>query len=114
MSATPAPTPVRSITVPDFVKAKSTRKLSVLTAYDALWARLFDETDVDALLVGDSLGMVVQGLDTTLPVTLDEMIYHAKMVTRATKRALVIVDLPFMTYQVSPTQAIESAGRILK
>ncbi len=56
----------------------------------------------------------VQGLDTTLPVTLDEMIYHARMVTRATKRALVIVDLPFMTYQVSPTQAIESAGRILK
>lgn len=103
------------MTVPDFVKTKATgRKLSVLTAYDALWAKMFDETDVDALLVGDSLGMVVQGHQTTLPVTLDEMIYHAKMVTRVTERALVIVDLPYMTYQVSPEQAVMSAGRILK
>ncbi len=114
MSATPSK-PSRSITVPDFVKAKADgRKLSVLTAYDALWAKLLDESDVDALLVGDSLGMVVQGKDTTLPVTLNEMIYHAKMVTRATQRALVIVDMPFMTYQVSPRQAIRNAGRILK
>ena len=114
MSATPSK-PSRSITVPDFVKAKAEgRKLSVLTAYDALWAKLLDESDVDALLVGDSLGMVVQGKETTLPVTLNEMIYHAKMVTRATQRALVIVDMPFMTYQVSPRQAISNAGRILK
>ena len=114
MSATPSK-PSRLITVPDFVKAKAEgRKLSVLTAYDALWAKLLDESDVDALLVGDSLGMVVQGKETTLPVTLNEMIYHAKMVTRATQRALVIVDMPFMTYQVSPRQAIRNAGRILK
>ena len=114
MSATPSK-PSRSVTVPDFVKAKSEgRKLSVLTAYDALWAKLLDESDVDALLVGDSLGMVVQGKETTLPVTLSEMIYHAQMVTRATQRALVIVDMPFMTYQVSPRQAIRNAGRILK
>ena len=114
MSATPSK-PVRSVTVPDFVKAKSEgRKLSVLTAYDALWAKMFDESDVDALLVGDSLGMVVQGHQTTLPVTLDEMIYHAKMVTRATERALVIVDMPYMSYQVSPRQAVRNAGRILK
>lgn len=114
MSATPS-NPSRSITVPDFVKAKAEgRKLSVLTAYDALWAKMLDESDVDALLVGDSLGMVVQGKETTLPVTLNEMIYHAKMVTRATQRALVIVDMPFMTYQVSPRQAIRNAGRILK
>ena len=89
MSATPSK-PVRSVTVtvPDFVKAKSEgRKLSVLTAYDALWAKIFDDSDVDALLVGDSLGMVVQGHQTTLPVTLSEMIYHAQMVTRATQRA---------------------------
>lgn len=114
MSATSSKS-TRSVTVPDFVKAKSEgRKLSVLTAYDALWAKIFDESDVDALLVGDSLGMVIQGKETTLPVTLDEMIYHAQMVTRVTQRALVIVDLPFMTYQISMKQAIRHAGRILK
>jgi 3-methyl-2-oxobutanoate hydroxymethyltransferase len=104
-----------AMTVPRFQAAKAqNQKLSVLTAYEYLWAGIFDEAGVDALLVGDSLAMVVQGHPTTLPVTLDEMIYHAKMVVRAVKRALVIVDLPFMSYQVSPTQAVENAGRILK
>ncbi|OAI56230.1 3-methyl-2-oxobutanoate hydroxymethyltransferase [Planctomyces sp. SCGC AG-212-M04] len=103
------------ITVPDFAKAKSQgRKLAVVTAYDFLWAGILDAAGVDALLVGDSLGMVVQGKETTLPVTLDEMIYHGEMVARAAKRSLVIVDLPFMTYQVSPRQALKSAGRIFK
>lgn len=103
------------ITVPRFAAAKGRdRKLSVITAYDYLWAGLFDEAGVDAILVGDSLGMVVQGRSTTLPVTLEQMIYHGEMVSRAVKRALVIVDLPFMTYQVSPAQAVENAGRILK
>lgn len=103
------------MTVPQFVKAKPDgRRLTVLTAYDFLWAGLFDQAGVDAILVGDSLGMVVQGHSTTLPVTLDEMIYHAKCVTRAVKQALVIVDLPFLSFQVSPAQAIENAGRILK
>ncbi len=103
------------MTVPNFLRAKSDgRKLAVLTAYDFLWAGLFDQAGVDAILVGDSLGMVVQGHSTTLPVTLDEMIYHAKLVTRAVQRALVIVDLPFLSFQVSPAQAIENAGRILK
>jgi 3-methyl-2-oxobutanoate hydroxymethyltransferase len=88
--------------------------LSVLTAYDYLWAGLLDAAGVDAILVGDSLGMVVQGKATTLPVTLDEMIYHAEMVVRAVKRALVIVDLPFLTFQISPAQAIENAGAIIK
>ena len=84
------------MTVPRFVDAKrSGRKLSVLTAYDYLWAGLLDAAGVDAILVGDSLGMVVQGKLTTLPVTLDEIIYHAEMVVRAVKRALVIVDMPF-------------------
>jgi 3-methyl-2-oxobutanoate hydroxymethyltransferase len=107
--------PVRSITVPDFVKAKSeNRKLSVLTAYDHLWASIFDEAGVDALLVGDSMGMVVQGHGSTLPVTLEQVIYHGEMVARAAKRAMVIVDLPFMTYQVSPKQAVKNAGKILK
>ena len=103
------------MTVPEFVKAKSQgRRLSVLTAYDCLWAALLDEAGIDAILVGDSLGMVFQGRDTTLPVTLDEMIYHGEIVARATKHALVIVDLPFMSYQVSPRQAVRNAGRILK
>lgn len=104
-----------AMTVPRFMASKGRgQKLSVLTAYDHLWAGLFDEAGVDAILVGDSLGMVVQGRSTTLPVTLDQMIYHGEMVARAVKRALVIVDLPFMTYQVSPSQAVENAGRILK
>ena len=105
----------RPVTVPRFVEAKKQgRKLSVLTAYDFLWAGLLDAAGVDAVLVGDSLGMVVQGKPTTLPVTLDEIIYHAEMVVRAVRRALVIVDLPFLTFQISPAQAVENAGAILK
>lgn len=107
--------PTPPMTVPNFVKAKSDgRRLTVLTAYDFLWGGLFDQAGVDAILVGDSLGMVVQGHSTTLPVTLDEIIYHAKCVTRAVRQALVIVDMPFLSFQVSPSQAIENAGRILK
>ncbi len=105
----------RPITVPRFRAAKSAgRKLAMITAYDHLWAGLFDSAGVDSILVGDSLGMVVQGKSTTLPVTLDEIIYHAELVVRGARRALVVVDLPFMTYQVSTEQAILSAGRILK
>ncbi len=103
------------MTVPRFVAAKSQgRKLAMLTAYDFVWAGLFDAAGVDAILVGDTLGMVVQGKSTTLPVTLDEMIYHGEMVVRAARQALVVVDMPFMTYQVSPQQAVANAGRILK
>jgi 3-methyl-2-oxobutanoate hydroxymethyltransferase len=103
------------ITVPRFVAAKSqSAKLTVLTAYDFTWAGIFDAAGVDAILVGDTVGMVVQGHATTLPVTLDEIIYHAKMVVRGTRRALVIVDMPFMSYQVSPQEAVRNAGRILK
>ncbi len=105
----------RPMTVPRFIDAKRQgRRLSVLTAYDFLWAGLLDAAGVDALLVGDTLGMVVQGKRTTLPVTLDEMIYHAEMVVRAVKRALVIVDLPFLTFQISPAQAVENAGTVIK
>jgi len=101
--------------VPEFMKAKSQgRKLSVLTAYDCLWASMLDEAGIDALLVGDSMGMVFQGHQSTLPVTLEQMIYHGEIVTRSTKRALVIVDLPFMSYQVSPRQAVRNGGRVLK
>jgi 3-methyl-2-oxobutanoate hydroxymethyltransferase len=103
------------MTVPKFVAAKAKgQKLSVLTAYDFLWAGIFDAAGVDAILVGDSLAMVVQGHSTTLPVTLDEIIYHAEMVVRATRCALVIADMPFLSFQVSPQEAVANAGRILK
>src|SRR6516162_5928131 len=119
MSARPVGDPQsaehRPMTVPRFVEAKKLgTKLSVLTAYDFLWAGLLDAAGVDAILVGDSLGMVVQGKATTLPVTLEEMIYHAEMVVRAVRRALVIVDMPFLSFQISPAQAVENAGQIIK
>jgi 3-methyl-2-oxobutanoate hydroxymethyltransferase len=89
-------------------------KIAVLTAYDATFARLLDEAGADILLVGDSLGMVVQGHDTTLPVTLDEMIYHCKAVARGTRRAHIVGDMPFMTYQASVEQGMTNAGRLMK
>lgn len=105
----------RKVTVPRFVKAAADgQRLSMVTAYDYLWAGIMDEAGVDSILVGDSLAMVVQGHDSTLPVTLDEMIYHGKQVVRAVKSALVIVDMPFMSYQVSPADAVRNAGRIIK
>jgi 3-methyl-2-oxobutanoate hydroxymethyltransferase len=103
----------RKITVPAFVSAAS-EGLSMVTAYDYMWAGIMDEAGVDSILVGDSLSMVVQGHSTTLPVTLDQMIYHGETVVRAVKRALVIVDMPFMSYQVSPEEAVRNAGRIIK
>lgn len=86
----------------------------MVTAYDYLWAGIMDEAGVDSILVGDSLAMVVQGHATTLPVTLEQMIYHAQLVVRAVQKAMVLVDMPFMSYQVSPSQAVENAGRIIK
>jgi 3-methyl-2-oxobutanoate hydroxymethyltransferase len=113
--AVPGAAELRPVTVPDFLAAKVRgSKLTVLTAYDCTMARLLDGAGVDALLVGDSLGMVVQGLPDSLAVTLDEMIYHTRLVVRGVRRALVIADLPFMSYQVSPQQAVESAGRLIK
>jgi len=102
-------------TVHDFLKKKSEgRKISMLTAYDYPFAQIVDEAGIDAVLVGDSLGVVVQGLENTLPVTMDEMIYHTKMVSRAVKNALVIGDMPFMSYQAGNEDAIRNAGRFLK
>jgi 3-methyl-2-oxobutanoate hydroxymethyltransferase len=109
------PTDVRPVTIPDFSAWKlQQRRISVLTAYDFPTARLLDGAGVDCLLVGDSLGTVIQGWETTLRVTLDQIVYHAEMVARAARRALVVADLPFLSYQVSPRQAIRSAGRLLK
>ncbi|HEX8538151.1 MAG TPA: 3-methyl-2-oxobutanoate hydroxymethyltransferase, partial [Cystobacter sp.] len=89
------------------------QKICMVTAYDATFARLFDEAGADVLLVGDSLGMVVQGHDSTLPVTMDQMVYHSAMVARGTKRALVVGDMPFMSYQVSVQEAVRNAGRLV-
>ena len=88
--------------------------IAMLTAYDYPFARIFDQAGIDVLLVGDSLGMVVQGADSTLPVTLSDVLYHLKMVVRARRRALVVADLPFLSYQVSPEQALRNAGRLIK
>jgi 3-methyl-2-oxobutanoate hydroxymethyltransferase len=103
------------ITVPKFVALKKAgRKISMLTAYDYATAQLLDEAGIEAILVGDSMSMVVQGHGTTLPVTLDEMIYHAEMVGRAVCHALVVVDMPFPSNHLGPYKAVENAARILK
>jgi 3-methyl-2-oxobutanoate hydroxymethyltransferase len=105
----------RKVTVPEIRARKgSGPALAMVTAYDFTMARLVDEAGVDMILVGDSLGMVVQGYANTLPVTLDEVCYHGRAVARGTARAHVVGDLPFMSYQVSPAQAVESAGKLVK
>ncbi len=102
------------VTVPDILKRKGGDPIVALTAYDFPFGRIADEAGVDVILVGDSLGMVVQGLDNTLPVTMDEMVYHCRMVARARRRALLVGDLPFLSYQVSVTEALANAGRLIK
>ncbi len=93
---------------------KNGQKIVALTAYDYPFARLVDESGVDIILVGDSLGMVVQGESSTLPVTMDEMIYHTRIVSRGTNRAIVVGDMPFMSYQAGVADAVRNAGRFLK
>ncbi len=93
---------------------ESNEKIACLTAYDAITARIFDESGIDLILVGDSLGNVIQGLDTTIPVTLDQVIYHTKAVQNGVKRAMVVSDMPFMTYQISVEDAFYNAGRLMK
>jgi 3-methyl-2-oxobutanoate hydroxymethyltransferase len=105
----------RSVNVVDLLEMKQRgEKIAVLTAYDYLFARLVDQGGADVVLVGDSLAQVVLGLDSTLPVTLDDMIHHAAAVRRGVERALVVVDLPFLSYQVSREDAIRNAGRVLQ
>jgi 3-methyl-2-oxobutanoate hydroxymethyltransferase len=102
-------------TINDLLKKKADgEKITIITAYDYPFARIADEAGIDALLVGDSLAMVVQGLDNTLPVTMDEMVYHTRMVSRAAQNALVIGDMPFMSYQTGIEEAVRNAGRFLK
>jgi len=93
---------------------ESGEKITMLTAYDFLVAKYLDQVSIDVILVGDSLGNVVHGYETTLPVTIDDMIYHAKAVKRAVKNALIVVDMPFMSFQTSIDDAVRNAGRIMK
>ena len=103
------------VTVPLVLKMKQQgERITCLTVYDYAFARILDDACVEMLLVGDSLGCVIQGHATTLPVTMDEMLYHTRIVVRGCKRALVIGDMPFLSYQASPSQALENAGRFLK
>lgn len=103
------------VTIPALIQKKKTgRKIAMLTAYDYLFAEIVDQAGIDVILVGDSLGMVVQGHETTLSVTMDEMIYHTKMVSRASRSALVVADMPFLSYHVSIEEAIRNAGRFLQ
>ena len=109
-AARPAP----KVTAPALRARKGERPITMVTAYDFTMARLLDEGGVDALLVGDSLGMVVQGHATTLPVTVEDICYHGRAVARGAKRAHVVGDMPFMSFQISPEKALENAGRLIK
>ena len=95
-------------------RKRKAEPFTMLTAYDFTFARIFDEAGVDVLLVGDSMGNVVQGHDTTLPVTLDEVTYHTRMVMRGVRRAMVVADMPFGSFQVSPEDAVRSAIQLIK
>jgi 3-methyl-2-oxobutanoate hydroxymethyltransferase len=110
-SREPTRTPV---TVPVLRRMKERgERIVMVTAYDATFARMLDEGGADALLVGDSLGMVVQGLPSTLPVTVDDILYHTRAVARGARRAHIVADMPFMSYQVSPEDALRNAGPLL-
>src|SRR6476661_10364334 len=103
------------MTVPDLQRCKrDKKKLIVVTAYDALFARLLEQAGIEAILVGDSLGVVVQGKTDTLSVTMEDMLYHTKLVAGAAQRALIIADLPFLSYQISVEDAVRNAGRLLQ
>ncbi|MCG9873926.1 MAG: 3-methyl-2-oxobutanoate hydroxymethyltransferase [Leptospiraceae bacterium] len=97
-----------------FKEKKNKEPISMVTCYDASFASIVNKSDVDCILVGDSLGMVIQGHSSTLPVTLDEMIYHTKAVKRGAPNKLLIADMPFLSYQTSLTEGIHSAGRLIK
>ena len=105
----------QKVTIHTLRRMKETgERIAMLTAYDSTFARLFDQAGADVLLVGDSVGMVVGGESTTLPVTMDEMIYHCRAVARAARRAHVVGDMPFMSYQVSVEEGVRNAGRLVK
>ena len=105
---------MNKITVRDIIKMKGEKKIVMITAYDYTFAKLVDEAGVDIILVGDSVGMVMHGLDSTIPVSMDDMIHHVKAVAAAKPRALVVGDMPFLSYEVSVEEAIRNAGYLLK
>jgi 3-methyl-2-oxobutanoate hydroxymethyltransferase len=105
---------VSAITIPEIVSRKQGEKITVLTAYDYTFARLIDSAGVDVILVGDSLGSIVSGYSNTLPVTMDEMVYHTRAVRRGVEKALLVADMPFMSYQVDAAEARRNAGRLVK
>ena len=103
------------LTIPEFQQHKKEgKKITIVTAYDALFASIVEQAGLEVILVGDSLGMVVQGKPNTLSVTMEDMIYHTRMVAQAAQRALVIGDMPFLSYQVSVEEAVSNAGRFLQ
>lgn len=103
------------ITITDLQKKRAEgKRITMLTAYDFPSAQIVDEAGIDIILVGDSLGIVIQGKDDTLPVTIDEMIYHTSMVSRGVKNSLIVADMPFLSYQISIEQAVMNAGNLLK
>ena len=102
------------VTVNTFKENKGKKKMTMLTAYDYITAKNIDDAGIDSILVGDSLGMVMLGYPNTLAVTVDDMIHHGKAVVRGAKNAMVVVDMPFMSYQTSKEDAIRNAGRIVK
>lgn len=103
------------ITIQDLWKKKAEgKKITMLTAYDYPFAKIVDEAGIDMILVGDSLSMVVQGNENTLPVTMDEMLYHTRIVSRATKNSMVIGDMPYLSYQIDVESAVRNAGRFIK
>ncbi|HVS08804.1 MAG TPA: 3-methyl-2-oxobutanoate hydroxymethyltransferase [Planctomycetota bacterium] len=111
----PSPRAPRKVTTRSLRQMKEQGQvISALTAYDFLMAQLLDQAGVDVILVGDSAGMVIQGLETTVGVTLEQMLYHAAVVARGVSRALVVADMPFMSYQVNPDEALRNAGRMIK
>jgi len=106
---------MEKVTVPEIIEMKKRKaKIACLTSYDYLMTRLLNDANIDLILVGDSVGMVVSGYDSTIPVTIDEVIYHTKAVARGNSRTLLVADLPFLSYQVSTEKTIENAGRCLK
>lgn len=105
----------KRVTVPEILARKqSKQKITTITAYDYTFARLLDEAGIDVILIGDSLSSVIQGHSNTLPVTVDEIIYHSKCVTAGVERAFCLADMPFLSYQLSKEKAVEAAGRLLK
>lgn len=100
--------------IKDIIQLKQKRKITMITAYDYYMSKLVDQAGIDIILVGDSLGMVIQGHKDTIPVTLEQMIYHTKIVNRGRKEALLVTDLPFMSFQTGVEKALDSAGRIMK